>query len=331
MVAINEKTTRIQSLNAYNQWKVQWRAHSKHHSQYEMKSFSDFENVGVGKALLCIGNGASFEQEIDTIRELQDNVDIYVCDKTLGHCIENGIIPTYCMVCDANVDYDKYLKPWQDKIKDVTLISNVCGNIKWTNPEYWKDMYFFVNEDVIHSEKEFSKLSGCKNFIPAATNVSGEMIVSIFQSNNKGRRNFFAYDKTLLIGFDYSWEADGKYYAFDEDGEGKHQYMRHVYGINQGNKLCYTSNNLLFSMEWLKKYINTFKLPVVNCAKNSILEIGAPKELSEQMVYSCQPGDKDIVRSITKNRLKLLKEIKTIEVKLRDIAKVHSNGFLASI
>lgn len=328
---INEKSTRAQSLNAYNQWCVQWREHAKHHAQYKQKSFEDFQGVGTGKALLAIGNGASFEEEIETIKTHQSNVDILVCDKALGHCIDNGITPTYVMVCDANVNYEKYMEPWKDKLKDTILFSNVCGNIKWTKPEYWKDVYFFVNEDVIESEKEFSKLSGCKNIIPAATNVSGEMIVLLFQSNNHGRQNLFGYDKVLLVGFDYSWEADGNYYAFNKTGDGKHNYMRHITGVNQRSKLCFTSTNLFFSMEWLKKYVTTFNLPVVNCGKSSILDIPKRGSLSEQMQYNYKSEDKFIVSELIKRRLELRKQLNSINSKLHTVARDHHFAYLASV
>lgn len=328
---VNDNSTRQQSLNAYNQWCVQWREHAKFHSQYPMKPLNDFDLCGVGKALLCIGNGASFEDSLETIKKYQGNVDILVCDKTLGHCLDNGIIPTYCMVCDANVNFERYLEPHIDKCKNTILFSNVCGNMKWTDPKIWKDMYFFVNSDVLNSELEFSKLSGCKNFIPAATNVSGEMIVLITQCDNSGRRNAFGYDKILLTGFDYSWEYQGRYYSFNEDGDGKTNYMRHLYGVNQDSQLCFTSNNLYFSMEWLKKYINTFKLPVVNCSKKSILDIGMPGKLEEHMKYTFHREDVHKVKELSDKRKKLHKEMKAIEESMRHIAKNHHLAYVASL
>ena len=107
-----------QSKAAYGQWKEQWRDHAKIHSEYEMKPLMDFQNIGVGKAIVVVANGASFEKQIDTLKKHRDNCHILACDKTLGHLIDNGISPDYLLVCDANVNYEKYLQPWEDKLQD---------------------------------------------------------------------------------------------------------------------------------------------------------------------------------------------------------------------
>jgi len=328
---IDEKTTRQQSLNAYNQWCKQWREHAEFHRKFDMKSFEDFRNTKLGKAIVCIANGASFEQNIEHIKENQDKADIFVCDKALGHCLDNGIVPSYVMVCDANVDFKKYLEPWKDKLKDVVLFSNVCGNPLWTEEKYWKDVYFFVNEDVIKSEVEFSKISGCKNFIPAATNVSNQMVVLLTQSNNKGRCNFFGYDKIILTGYDYSWAHGENYYSFDKTGGGKANYMRQLFITNCNSDLCYTSNNLLFSSGWLAKYIKTFKLPIVQCSKKTILDVGKWGKIEEQMKYSHKSTDRFKVNDLIMQRRNLSKKVQYIEKELTQIGKDHYYAFLASV
>ncbi len=328
---MTEKALIAQSKNAYNQWCVQWRDHAKAHSKYKMRSFLDFENIGIGKACLVVANGGSLETNIETIKKYKDNVDILCCDKTLGNLLDHGIVPTYCLVCDANVSYEKYLEPWKNKIKDVQLIMNVCGNPKWTELGAWKDMYFFVNMDVMKYEKEFQSLSGCNNVIAAATNVSNAQIVLLTQSNNDGRNNFFGYDKLLLIGFDYSWRSGGSYYAFDETGDGKHNYMRHIYLVNAAGQLCYTSTNLLFSAQWLTKYINTFKLPIVQCSKESILTLAKSGELEDQMQYKFKREDSSLVISTLKRRRKINSELLQIDSVIKKIGKDHYYNYIATV
>lgn len=322
-----------QSLAAYGQWCKQWREHAKIHSAFPMKPLSDFENIGIGKAILCIANGASFERNLETIKKYQGNVDILVCDKSLGPCLDHGIIPTYAVLCDANVSYEKYLEPWKDRLSNTILFSNVCANPKWTDKvNSWKDIYFFVNEDVLESEKEFTKLSGCKNTIAAATNVSNAMVVFLTQSNNDvGRRNYFGYDKILLIGFDYSWLSQGNYYAFNPDGNGKHHYMRHQYGKTLAGDLCYTSNNLAFSAKWLEKYISTFNLPVVQCSKDTILGTKYSGELSTQMQYKSDSEDSEIVRTMIAKRNELVAMAKKLESEVIAIGKKHFYSFVTSV
>jgi hypothetical protein len=312
-----------QSKQAYKQWSEQWREHAMIHSKFEMKSFEDFRNSGVGHAILCVANGYSFEENIETIKQHADNVDIIACDKTLGHLIRHGIKPKFCLVCDANVSYEKYLKPYEKDLERTILIQNVCGNPKWTENGNWKDRYFYVNKDVMGYEKEFIELSGCKNVVTAGTNVSNMMIVLLTQSDNDRKQNLFAYDKMLLIGFDYSWRSDGKYYAFDGEADGKRYYMRHIYGVNEDGKIVYSSNNLSSSASWLNLYIKAYKIRVVQCSKGSLLNFGRRGNLDEQMRYRHKPSDKGRVRNLLNELRSIESRREWIDNNLKKIARDH--------
>lgn len=321
-----------QSENALRQWKDLWTTHAKYHSRFApFKPFSDFQNIGVGKACLLVANGYSFEKNAEIIKAHAAGVDILCCDKTLGHLIKMGIKPTYCLVADAMVDYDKYMKPYKDQLDETVLFMTVTANMKWSANGNWKDRYFMVNHDAIGSEKTFMALSGCQNTVPAGTNVSNAMVVLLTQSDNSGRRNFFGYDKLLLIGFDYCWMNEGGYYAFDWEAGGKRNYMRHVYCITKSGKHAYTSLNLTYSAQWLQTYINSFKLPVVQCSGDTVLQIEYTGDLAKQMQYSFQPEDSTFVREQIEKRDKLLKEVHDINNRVLNLGTEHYYKFLASI
>lgn len=327
---MNDQMIRAQSEAAYKQWAPQWRAQAKDNSIHEMKSIYELENSGLGKAVLCVANGYTLEENLETIKKYQHGVDIFACDKTMGHLLDNGIVPKFVMMCDANVDYEKYMKPWANKLDQITLIANVCGNPEWTKNGNWKDKYFFINKDILKSEKEFSEISGCTNFIPAGTNVSNAMVVMLTQSDDQGRRNFFNYDKILLIGYDYSWRYGKKYYAFNDSGDGKHQYMRHMYVQTSDGDFAYSSGNLLFSAEWFQTYVKTFNLPVIQCTKKSVLNLKTG-DLAEQMQYKFKIEDSNrIIMAI--NKLRFMEKSK-IELQnlIKGIEKDHFNSFLASV
>jgi hypothetical protein len=282
--------------------------------------------------VVCAANGWSLELEIETLKKHQGNVDILCCDKSLGHLIKNGIKPTYVMICDANVDYERYLKPYENELEQTILFSNVCANPKWTHNGNWKDVYFFVNMDILGSEKEFSGISGCKNIMPAGTNVSNAMVILLTQSDNTyGRRNFFGYDKLLLIGYDYSWNPKGNYYAFNPDGDGKANYMRHIYTRNIKGDYVFTSNNLAFSAVWLDKYVSTFKLPVVQCTRESVFLTRYIGSLDAQMQYSFRREDSGKVRSGVKRLKELQSEKKALEQMLHQIAWDHNQALVQSL
>ena len=325
----HESEVKRQSQAAYKQWCVQWRENAKQHSHYKMKDIVEFQNIGIGRAVLVIANGYSFEKNIETIKKYQHNVDIMCVDKTLKPCLENGIIPTYCLVCDANVNYETYMKPVEDRLSDTKLFMNVCANPKWSANGNWKDRIFFVNKDVLKSEREFIELSGCHNVIPAGTNVSNAAIVMLTQSDESGRRNFFGYDKILLIGFDYSW--DESYYAFEKDGGGKRHYMKHMMLPDQKSRMVYTSTNLHFSAKWMSKYIQVFKAPVIQCSDESILTGYRLGDLAEQMQYRYKPEDANHVIQLIEYRRQLEAKVKQINSDILAMGRDHFKQLIRTI
>lgn len=322
-IHLTEAEIKNQSISCYSQWCVQWREHATFHgTRFAMNSLNDLMNTGIGKAALCIANGYSFEENIETIKKYQNNVDIIACDKTVRHCIENGIKPKYVVVCDANVSYERYLEPVKDQLADTTLIINVCAATNWAICGNWKKVYFFVNQDVLKSEKEFMALSGCPNVLVAATNVSSQMIVALTQADNQQNRNLFGYDRYLLIGFDYSWEDN--YYAFDKDGAGKHNYMRNIYLKNLNGDLTYTSTNLFFSARWFEGYLKAFKHHVYQCSKRSIVAGNyGYRDLAKEMQYLYRPEDSQFVQKLVRMKYDLSKQIHELDQKLGDIAFDH--------
>ncbi len=139
---------------------------------------------------------------------------------------------------------------------------------------------------------------------------------------------FFGYDKIILLGFDYSWMPDGSYYAFDKTGNGKHNYMRHIYTINRHGQMVFTSSNLLFSAQWLENYMKVFQLPIVNCSTDGILGKVKARPLAEQLPYKFKTVNKDIVKSDMKRRDQLAAEIHKIERRLMGIGEAHWNNFV---
>lgn len=312
-----------QSIQAYKQWSKDWAANAKVHAKYEMNSFEDFRNTGIGKAVLLVANGYSFEENIETIKKYKDNVDIVCCDKTLGHLLDHGITPYICIVCDAHVSYEKYLKPWENKLSNTILFNNVCGNTEWSANGNWKKKYFYVNKDIMGYEKEFIEITGCPNVVTAGTNVSNMMVVLLVQSDNDRRQNLFLYDKMILIGFDYSWKMDGKYYAFDHEAGGKFYYMRHIYGLSEKKSIIFTSNNLNTSASWLNLYVKAYKIPVVQCSQDAIQSFGRKGDLEKQMQYRHKTSDGPRVNNILKTKSKLELELKALNNELSRISEDH--------
>jgi hypothetical protein len=157
------------------------------------------------------------------------------------------------------------------------------------------------------------------------------MVVFLTQSDDKGRNNFFGYDKICLIGYDYSWRPDGKYYSFDHDGGGKSNYMRHLHILNNNGDLAFTSGNLAFSAQWLDKYITTFKLPVVQCTKDTILGGNYTGDLDKNLSYRFNSEDAKLVREMIPRMNALKMEANKLDSKLRAIGREHFKAFQTSL
>jgi hypothetical protein len=325
---LTDNQIRKQSEQAVMQWGEQWEKHCVTHKKHfpEMKPLDELKNIGIGRALVLVANGASFERQIE---DLKGDSDILCCDKTLGHLLDNGITPTYCLVCDANVDYETYMEKYSDKLQDTTLIMCITANPKWSTNGNWKDVYFFANKDILQSEVKYMALSGCKSAIPAATNVSNAMIVFATQSDNHGRANFMGYDVYGLVGFDYSWEPLGNYYAFNKNGNGKHNYMRHSYLKNTEGNRVYTSANLEFSAKWITRYCQTYNLPIVQCSDSTIFQTKKTLPLSKVMNYNYKKEDQAKVKTMGDKARKLKRELDSMLNELNKIGSDHSKHFMA--
>ena len=107
--------------------------------------------------------------------------------------------------------------------------------------------------------------------------------------------------------------------------------MRHVYLCNHEGDYCYTSGNLLFSAQWLAKYVNTFKLPVVLCSKNSILGVSHVKDLESQIQYEGKEHDQPLVKKAIERKNALAIELHQIDSVLKKIAMDHHYSFIGSV
>jgi len=153
---------------------------------------------------------------------------------------------------------------------------------------------------------------------------------AIVKEYTKWKRNFFGYDKILTIGFDYSWKD--KYYAFNHDGNGKINYMRHVFMTNQAGEYVHTSNNLLFSAKWLNDYVKYYDLPVINCSTDSIFAAKkCTDDLSGQMQYQYRVHDSPLLQKLVRIHEELREKIALNERKIYNIVVDHKQKALSSI
>ena len=271
MGQLTQKDVIRQSETAFKQSGEKWKKWSKLNGERYKKdgnSFADIYLTGYGKQLVVVAMGQSLEDNLDALKKCNnnENVDVVCCDKAFKVLIENDINVKYVFLADANIDYEEWLKPVLHKTSNITLIASICSNPKWSKNWLGKVIYF-VNKDSIKSEKIFSEISGCNDLIPASSNVGNSAVVFSTQ--------ILGYDEYLLVGYDYGWYPQENYYAFNN--KDKRFWMKTRTGFDFNGNLAYTSENLLFSCNWLKDYyegpIVFNKQKMFNCSNKGFLEI----------------------------------------------------------
>jgi len=268
-----------QSRSAYAQSGAVWRKNAERNGELFKKlgrSHKELAFSGAGKTCLCVGMGPSTEEHIEIIKKYQNNpaLEIFCNDKMTGMLLKNGVKPKYVNIADAFVDYDRWMKPYINETKDITLISNVTANPEWSH-NWQGPVYFYVNKDNIDTHKEYAGVSGCQDIIAAGSNVGNS--ICIFGCSVLG------YSEYLLIGYDFAWRYDQNYYAFADEAEcgtNKRGWMRHIMMIGIDGSPIQTSSNLRFSAQWLCDYytkeLSAFGIKMWNCSGSGMLE-GVPQ------------------------------------------------------
>jgi len=265
---LNKNEVLEQSKSALSQWEPIWRANAQKNGELYRTlgtTHQDLLYVGAGRKLLCIGTGPSLEKNLDILEKYKDTtqIDIACIDKAFSILMSKGIKPDYVYIADAAVSYEKYCKPYVDQTEDIVLISNITAQSDWA--ANWEGLkFFYVNKDNIESEKIFIEISGCKEVIPASSNVGNTVVVASTQ--------LLGYDEYLLLGYDFCWGDDENYYA-GEDSIKRH-WMKHLNIIDNIGRLVNTSQNLFFSARWLQDFHDMVKgqgMKIYNCSGQGLL------------------------------------------------------------
>lgn len=323
---LSDKEILEQSRTAFAQWGEKWKAHAKINGEIFKKSGLTMRQLGFsgyGRQLIIVAMGASLERHIEYLKEVQQNplIDIAVVDKGFKSLIEHGVKPKYVFLADAGIDFKQWLEPVIEDTKDVNLISNITANPDWTKS--WKGpIYFYVNKDNINTQDIFIPLSGCTDIIPASSNVGNSVVVFAITA--------LGYDEHLLVGYDFSWNADGNYYAFNDND--KRHWMRNLQGIGIDNKLIYTSSNLQFSRKWLEDFCNMASLQgikVFNCSEQGVMN-WRRHELKKRIAkFTPRPITPEVEHNKAMTKAKIIKMIgKDLEKGIKEL--IENNKILGA-
>ncbi len=262
---------KAQSMAVFGQFgKSKWIPFAKENSVHKnRRDTRELRGRGVGRTLLSVAMGASLEGQIETIKKYRNNFDIVTCDKGFQALLSKGIKPDYVMVCDCNVVWQKW-GPKEEDTEGVAMIATPYANLDWTRK--WRGpIYFYVNRDAIDSQDTFLEIMGPgTRTIPASSNVSNAQVVFFTGQDEWSQESFAAYERIVLVGYDYSWKPDGNYYAWANPLPKRH-YMNHKILRDNSGELVFSSDNLIFSARWLSHYLRAYPMEIVNCS-SGILE-----------------------------------------------------------
>lgn len=292
-----------------------WIPNAKINASTPFKDSNELFQCGVGKVLLCIGMGASLEENIDLIRENRNRFDIAACDKAFGPLLDHGVKSDFVLCCDANIPFH-YLEKWVDQTEGVKLLATPYANPEWTKA--WKGpRYHFVMRDAIESELNFYGIMGKIRDIPAGSNVSNAILTFFLGCDEWNSKNWGCYERYFLVGYDYSWQPEGNYYAWANPIPKRH-YMNHRTLLDIKGNICFTSENLFFSQKWLRSYLHNFnQAPVVNCSNRGLLEIRKLSTL-EQSLKTMNPDPK-----ITERIKQAFESLKVANKTLKECAQMY--------
>jgi hypothetical protein len=203
---------------------------------------SDLLDAGVGKTAVIIGAAPSVRSKVSDLRFLQRDSGflLYSVSSGLGFLLDNGIIPDYCMVMDADPTIARFFETVDERAKDVTLIASVCTDPKivekWPGPVKWIAVYSSIKALDRKYRKWYSPVNGCGIMFPALCSQYNTAVAAAYRISGSRILIFVGNDLSFPDG------KDSRYYADRNDI--KDGWLRMPHPDIYGNKV-YTTYNFM--------------------------------------------------------------------------------------
>lgn len=181
---------------------------------------------GHDKPIALIGGGPSIKKELENIKEFQSKGYVTIaCGSSHDWLVENGVIPTYCTVCDPDPVSIEYLKLKNNKVK--YLIAFSCDE---KIVDYLSDQEVYLWH--CHSPEACEIL---KEDLEAIKRT----YVAICGGCTVGLRTIsmaimFGYTNIHLWGFDSCLGEDEAHHAYEFATEGEKWQIKDIHKIKMG-------------------------------------------------------------------------------------------------
>lgn len=194
----------------------------QHKTLQQLPGFQQIK--GHDKPIALIGGGPSIKKEIENIKEFQNKgYETIACGSSHDWLVENGIIPTYCAVCDPDPVSIEYLKRKNKGTK--YLIAYSCDE---------KILNYLADQDVYmwhcHSDEAMDVF---KDEIVDYVAISGGCTVGL---RSISIAIMFGYTNIHLWGFDSCQGEEDEHHAYEFATEAESWQTKDVYKIKMGGK-----------------------------------------------------------------------------------------------
>ena len=177
---------------------------------FEWKYYKEDE-----KAIVLVGASPRLSEDVDKLKELNDNFRIICANSSLKFLLRHGIKPDYCICVDSDhVDIPQHLDIDRD---DITLLAStvVWGKVldNWKGPIYYLPYYSIDNELKTKVRKILGKA------VPGGGNSITEAlyIASII----------FGSKTIIFVGNEYCFDTVKDYYADKETSKQEKMLVRY--------------------------------------------------------------------------------------------------------
>lgn len=244
-------------------------------TKYEKHPYTNvLYNIHKDKPIVCISAGRSLQDDLQLLKEIQDEVFIIACSAVVKPLINAGIIPDLVTVLDMQPDMVDYLDGIEEKLTVVVASCAYKGS--------WKQNFNFIIAPYVYSTNNYHYLTLKEHGLEIELDKCiGACLTVSFMSIQIA--NIMGANKIILLGqdlcyFDNYTHIDGNInckqlpqgrYLKTETIDGKEALMDEQFQIYHS---------------YLEKKINELRLDVINCSHG--VRLPNTKEMSLITAYN---------------------------------------------
>ena len=218
------------------------------------------------QSAVIVAAGPTLEQEMENLRDVQEEVIIISVGTVAKKLIERGIIPDYIVITDAWEQMYKQIESIEEEEIPLLLLSTASADIV----THYKGPSYIVYQEGYPLAERKAKENNYKLFQVGGSVTTLALDIAI-QSGA---------EKIILLGADMAYVGE-KTHAFSQEGNIRMQEgMREVPCVDGGT--VYTGKNLDIYRRWIENRIHGLKGVVVYNASHGA-RIAGTKEMTLKM------------------------------------------------